>query len=86
MKGVDVESNFVPLVGDYVSLNGCVGVPFYIQARTLKVVNRTYNGEHGTELTIPLGISRYPNNTLFGIFGWISILIWIFLFYLIEDS
>ena len=42
LKGVDVESNFVPLVGDYVSLNGCVGVPFYIQARTLKVVNRTY--------------------------------------------
>lgn len=46
----------------------------------------TDNGEHGTELTIPLGISRYPNNTLFGIFGWISILIWIFLFCLIEDS
>lgn len=43
-------------------------------------------GEKGTVLTIPSGISRYPNNTLFGIFGWISMLIWIFLFCLIEDS
>lgn len=29
----------------------------------------------GTELTIPNGISRYPNNTVWMVFGWISILI-----------
>ena len=32
----------------------------------------TDNGEHGTSLTIPDGISKYPNNALFGILNWIS--------------
>lgn len=32
----------------------------------------TDNGDEGTELTLPPGISRYPNNTLFGILNWLS--------------
>ena len=35
----------------------------------------TDDGEKGTELTLPKGISRYPNNTLFGVLFWISALI-----------
>lgn len=35
----------------------------------------TDDGEKGTELTLPKGISRYPNNALFGVLFWISIVI-----------
>lgn len=34
----------------------------------------TDQGENGTELTIPSGISRYPNNTLYAILNTISVL------------
>lgn len=30
------------------------------------------NGEKGDNLTVPKGLSRYPNNTLFGILMWIG--------------
>ena len=35
----------------------------------------TDDGEKGTELTLPKGISRYPNNAIFGVLFWISALI-----------
>lgn len=35
----------------------------------------TDEGEKGTTLTIPSGISRYPNNLLFGIWNLISVLV-----------
>lgn len=31
------------------------------------------SGENGTTITLPGGISRYPNNLLFGVFSWISL-------------
>jgi hypothetical protein len=34
-------------------------------------------GEKGTVLNKPDGISRYPNNTLFGILNWVSLLMFI---------
>ena len=33
--------------------------------------------EHGTELTTPNGISRFPNNAVFGILNWVSLLMFI---------
>jgi len=39
----------------------------------------TDNGDSGTKLTIPSGISRYPNNLLFGIFN-ILACVWFCLF------
>lgn len=38
----------------------------------------TDNGEKGTVLTVPYGISRYPNNGMFMLFGWISTFIIVF--------
>jgi len=35
----------------------------------------TDDGEKGTELTLPKGISRYPNNAIIGVLFWISALI-----------
>lgn len=35
----------------------------------------TDEGEKGTKLTIPNGISRYPNNASWMLFGWISFLL-----------
>lgn len=35
----------------------------------------TDNGEKGTKLTFPDGISRYPNNLLFGILNWLSVVL-----------
>lgn len=46
----------------------------------------TDNGEHGTELSLPNGISRYPYNTLFTIFGWISVIIWIIVFCVVGED
>lgn len=37
----------------------------------------TDEGKDGTKLITPGGISRYPNNALFGIFNWISLLMFI---------
>lgn len=34
----------------------------------------TDEGKDGTELIIPNGISRYPNNALFGVLKWVSLL------------
>ena len=35
----------------------------------------TDNGEKGTELTVPPGISRYPDNLVYGILLWISLIL-----------
>lgn len=37
----------------------------------------TDNGESGTELTIPKGISVYPNNLLWGLLMWIGVFIYV---------
>lgn len=37
----------------------------------------TDNSEKGTQLTIPTGISRYPNNALFGVANSISLVLFI---------
>jgi hypothetical protein len=37
----------------------------------------TDEGKDGTELITPGGISRYPNNALFGILNWVSFLMFI---------
>lgn len=37
----------------------------------------TDEGKDGTKLNTPDGISRYPNNALFGILNWISLLMFI---------
>lgn len=48
----------------------------------------TDDGEKGTKLTIPNGISRYPYNLLFGIWNLISIIALLFLigYFLIEED
>ena len=33
------------------------------------------NGEKGDKLTVPSGLSRYPNNGMWGILTWLAILI-----------
>jgi hypothetical protein len=46
--------------------------------------------EGGTSLTIPQGISRYPNNAAWMIFGWLSALFFIgsasWMFYKWQDE
>lgn len=37
----------------------------------------TDNGEKGTELTVPPGISRYPDNLVYGILLWISVALFV---------
>lgn len=37
----------------------------------------TDNGEKGTELTVPPGISRYPDNLIYGILLWISVALFV---------
>lgn len=37
----------------------------------------TDNGEKGTELTVPPGISRYPDNLIYGILLWISLALFV---------
>ena len=37
----------------------------------------TDNGEKGTELTVPPGVSRYPNNLVYGILLWISLILFV---------
>jgi hypothetical protein len=43
LKEIEVESDFVPIVGDYVSLTGCTGVSSNLQTKTMKVVARTFS-------------------------------------------
>ena len=43
----------------------------------------TDNGEDGTVLTIPPGISRYPSNLLFGLANTISIILLLFFLFMI---
>lgn len=46
----------------------------------------TDESEDGTTLTIPKGISRYPNNALFAIFNILSILVLVIMFRKIIDA
>lgn len=46
----------------------------------------TDNGEHGTVITKPRGISRYPNNALMGIFMWLSIALFFFAWWLVTEG
>ena len=43
MNPIEVQSEFVPLIGDYVSLIGCNDLPNDIQMANVKVVRRTYS-------------------------------------------
>jgi hypothetical protein len=47
---VEVESDFIPLVGDGVSLMGCLGVPYDIQAAPMSVTSRTFSCQSNTVL------------------------------------
>lgn len=49
-KEVEVESDFIPLVGDSVSLMGCLGVPYDIQAKPMYVTSRTFSCQFNTVL------------------------------------
>ena len=46
----------------------------------------TDNGEHGTRMTVPDGISAYPHNVLFFILNTISIIVLIFGFIILTDD
>ena len=46
----------------------------------------TDEGEKGTELTVPPGISRYPNNLLFGILRLVSIFLFCLSMYYFKES
>ena len=46
----------------------------------------TDNGEKGTELTIPPGISRYPNNLMWGILRWASLFLLCLAFYHFKEA
>ena len=37
----------------------------------------TDNGQKGTELTVPPGVSRYPDNLVYGILLWISLILFV---------
>ena len=47
---VEVESDFIPLVGDSVSLMGCLGVPYDIQAAPMDVTSLTFSCQSDTVL------------------------------------
>ena len=59
-------------------LESCLGGTQLEKSNVLMKVREslTDNGEKGTELTIPSGISRYPNNTAWAIYWAISIVLW----------
>jgi hypothetical protein len=42
LQEVNVQSDFVPRVGDSVSLVGCDNIPNHLQIESMKVVGRTY--------------------------------------------
>ena len=46
----------------------------------------TDNGEKGTELTIPAGISRYPDNLMWGILRIISLILFFLAFYHFREA
>lgn len=46
----------------------------------------TDDGEKGTELTVPPGISRYPNNLVYGILRWLSLFFFCLGFYYLKES
>lgn len=43
LKDVEIESDFIPLVGDCVSLMGLSGVPNDVQAASMQVMSRTFS-------------------------------------------
>jgi hypothetical protein len=46
----------------------------------------TDNGEKGTELTIPAGISRYPDNLMWGILRLVSLILFLLAFYHFREA
>ena len=50
LQEVEVESDFIPLVGYGVSLLGCLGVPYDIQATKMYVTSRTFSCQSNTVL------------------------------------
>lgn len=43
-------------------------------------------GENGDTLTVPDGLSRYPNNLMFGILGWLSVFLLLGVFWWVFFS
>ena len=62
-------------------LEGCLDGTQLEKSNVLMKVREslTDEGEDGTELTIPPGISRYPHNALFGVLNLISVLVLMFM-------
>jgi hypothetical protein len=56
-------------------LTQCINSSQFEQTNVLMKVREslTDDGEHGTEITVPLGIARYPNNKAWGCFIFFSI-------------
>lgn len=54
LKYVDIESDFIPEVGDYVSLLGYTDVPVEKSSKPLKVVRRSFS-PFANSLAIILG-------------------------------
>lgn len=57
-------------------LTQCINSSQFEQTNVLMKVREslTDNGEHGTEITIPPGISRYPNNKVWALFLFFSLI------------
>lgn len=64
----------------YSELEGCVDGTQLEKSNVLMKVREslTDDGEKGTSLTIPSGISRYPHNLAYGIFNLLSVLLLLF--------
>lgn len=57
-------------------LTQCINSSQFEQTNVLMKVREslTDDGEHGTEITVPPGISRYPNNKIWAFFFFLSII------------
>ena len=73
-------------------LESCIGGSQLEKSNVLMKVREslTDNGDSGTELTIPSGLCRYPNNAVYMLFGWLSLFAFIiglcWFLYLIEND
>ena len=67
-------------------LEGCMDGSQLEKSNVLMKVREslTDNGDQGTKLTIPPGISRYPHNAFFGVFNLLAALWFLFLFVLLQ--
>lgn len=76
----NIEFWYTNLKATQKELEACMDKEQLEKTNVLMKVRETLTdeGEKGTDLTIPSGISRYPSNTLFCILMWLSIALMIF--------